>query len=249
MAAFVSPLAGWSAAFRPGLIAVRKFAAPFLLIQLLAVAVLAAYWLSPGFRDACRSLAAAKAAGGLWLAAGVTVLAAAVLPEFAKLAAGDRKLDRKRLADFAFNAAYFALAGVMTDWFYWLQSAWWGDRADLPTILAKVLTDQIGFTLLIALPMATVLYRWHAHGFALAPMRRELRHGFIRRRMLPVVLPNWAYWVPMTALIYALPLALQFVFWVPVMGAWSLLLVFLAGGGGQAAEEEISPVPSAIAAD
>lgn len=234
------------AAARPGLIAVRRHLAPFLLIQALAAAVLLAYALSPRFRDACGTLAAVKDAGGWWLAAAASVVASAVLPELARYASGDRRTDRKRAADFAFNVVVFALVGIVVDYFYRLQAILWGDRADLATVAAKVATDQLVFTLFVALPLITAAYCWYGHAFAVRPAWADLRRGFVRRRIAPVVLPNWAYWVPMTALIYALPAALQFVFWVPANGAWSLLLIFLAKGGGQAESRENLPVPAPL---
>ena len=49
------------------------------------------------------------------------------------------------------------------------------------------------------------------------------------------MLANWAFWFPMSALIYALPSGLQFCLFLLAVSAWSLLMVFVASG--QAARE------------
>ena len=48
--------------------------------------------------------------------------------------------------------------------------------------------------------------------------------------MLPLLLPNWCFWVPMVTIVYALPAALQFLLFVLLLAAWSLIMVFIAEG-------------------
>ena len=48
--------------------------------------------------------------------------------------------------------------------------------------------------------------------------------------MLPLLLPDWGFWIPMVLVIYAFPLALQFLLFVLALAAWSLILVVIAGG-------------------
>jgi hypothetical protein len=43
-------------------------------------------------------------------------------------------------------------------------------------------------------------------------------------------LPNWLFWIPMVSIIYALPVPLQFLLFVPALAAWSLIMVFIAEG-------------------
>ncbi|HLL88130.1 MAG TPA: hypothetical protein VK324_02390, partial [Tepidisphaeraceae bacterium] len=192
-------------------------------------------------RHALEALAAWKDQGGLALAAVVAAVAGGVLPEVAKaVALGDWRVDRKRLADLAFNTAFFALlAGVLTNLFYQLQTLVFGQGTDWVTVLKKVVVDQGLYTPLFTSPFSFFVYRWRANGYRWAHTLSQVRP--IRRayaaHVLPLTVPAWCYWMPMVLLIYSLPTPLQFVLFIFALAAWSLILTFVAGGGDAPAGE------------
>jgi hypothetical protein len=220
----VSPLAAGAAAL-------RRFWRPFLLIQSLAVALVLAYHFSPGVRVACERVGDWKTSGGLPFAALSGAVAGGLLPEIAKLLA-DRSLMglRGRAGAIAFNAAFFAFNGVVIDRFYWLEAVLFGSQAALRTIVTKTLFDQFVFTPLWLL-LIRLLFLWRRSGFSLAAMRPALRGDFYRTRVVPLLIPNWFFWIPMVSIIYALPSPLQFALFAPALGAWSLIMVFIADEG------------------
>jgi len=217
----VSPLAAGAAAL-------RQFWRPFLLIQSAAVALALAYHFSPGVRAACEVVGSWKVSGGLLFAAVSGSLAGGLLPEIAKVLT-DRSLAglRGRGRTIAFNLTFFAFNGMVIDRFYWLEAVVFGSQASLRTVITKTLFDQFVFSPLW-LVFISLLFLWRQRGFSLAATLPALGRGFYRARVLPLLIPNWFFWIPMVSIIYALPSPLQFTLFVPALGAWSLIMVFIA---------------------
>lgn len=215
----------------PGLSAVRRFWRPFLLLQGLALLLVVGYAVSPAARAACGRLTVFKAHAGLAFAAVTAAAAGAVLPEAAKFAVlGDRRFDRRRLRNMGFAAVAFALNGVITDLQYRGMSAVFGDARTPGTVLAKVLADQFVTTPLYGCPYWLVVYALRSNRYRPWRTVRQLTPRWYARTVLPLLLANWAFWIPMSLMIYSLPGALQFCLFLVAAAAWSLLMVFVATG-------------------
>ena len=213
-----------------GRAALRRFWRPFVLIQGAAVLLVVAYRASEGVRAACDAAAAAKARGGLAFAAFTGALAGGWLPELAKAIADPQaRRARGRWGGVAFNTAFFALNGVVVDGLYRLESYLFGSQGTIGTVAAKVAFDQLVFSPTWLL-IIVALFTWRQHGFSVARTWPLLKDGFYRRRVLPLLLPNWCFWVPMVSIVYALPSSLQFLLFVLLLAAWSLIMVFIAEG-------------------
>ncbi|HEY8922942.1 MAG TPA: hypothetical protein VIU64_01105, partial [Polyangia bacterium] len=199
---------------------------------------------SEGVRAACDAAAAAKARGGLAFAALTGALAGGWLPEIAKALADPRaRRVRGRWGGVAFNTAFFAVNGVVVDGLYRLESYLFGSQGTLGTVAAKVAFDQLVFSPTWLL-IIVALFIWRQHGFSVARTRPLLGDGFYRRRVLPLLLPNWCFWVPMVTIVYALPAALQFLLFVLLLAAWSLIMVFIAEGRDSDASSVRAPSAS-----
>ena len=213
-----------------GRAALRRFWRPFLLIQGIAVALLIAYRASESVRAACDLAAAAKARGGLPFSALTGAVAGGWLPELAKWVTDpEARRARGRGATLAFITVFFAVNGVVVDLLYRLESALFGWQATPGVVAAKVAFDQFVFSPLW-LFVIVALFAWRQHDYSLARTLPLLRDRFYRRRVLPLLLPNWCFWIPMVSIIYALPSSLQFLLFVLVFAAWSLIMVFIAEG-------------------
>ncbi len=211
-----------------GAAALRRFWRPFVLIQASAAAVALTYWASPTFRAACAAAAAWKAAGGLPIAAALTAVAGGLLPEAAKLLADrGRSSLRGRGGEIAFNIAFFALDGVVIDLLYRGEAVLFGRQGLIRTVAEKVAFDQFVFSPLWSVAIVA-LFAWRQRGFSLAATRAALGRDMFRTRVLPLVIPNWLFWIPMVSIVYAMPVPLQFLLFVPALGAWSLIMVFIA---------------------
>ena len=221
--ATASPLAAGAAAL-------RRFWRPFLLIQTSAALLAIAYRVSIPFREACAQAAAWKTAGGLPVAAATSALAGGVLPEIAKLVADrGRSALRGRGSEVLFNIAFFALDGIVIDLLYRGEARFFGSDAQLGTVVEKVAFDQFVFSPLWSI-FIVVLFLWRQRGYSLSATLPALGRGFYQARVVPLIVPNWLFWIPMVSIIYALPVALQFLLFVPALGAWSLIMVFIAEG-------------------
>lgn len=207
--------------------ALRHFWRPFLLIQTAAVLLALAFRASPGFRAACATAAGWKASGGLPFAAVTVAVAGGLLPELAKLVALGPRTVRGRAGEIVFNTAFFAVNGVVVDVLYSGEARLFGGGGDLVTIVKKVAFDQFVFTP-SWLAVIVLLFLWRQRRFSWAATRPALQRGFYRQRVVPLLLPDWLFWIPMVSVIYALPVTLQFLMFIPALAAWSLIMVFIA---------------------
>jgi hypothetical protein len=219
----LSPLAAGAAAL-------RRFWRPFLLIQFGAVLLALAFRVSPGFRLAAAIAAGWKASGGLPFAAASCALAGGILPELAKLVAMGPATLTGRAGEVAFNTVFFAFDGIVVDFLYRGEAGLFGSAGSLRTVIEKVAFDQFVFTPTWSVGIV-LLFLWRQRGFSAAAVRPALRRGFYAERVMPLLVPNWLFWIPMVSVIYALPIPLQFLMFIPALAAWSLIMVFIADRG------------------
>lgn len=214
---------------KPGFDAVRRLWLPFLLIQLCGFAIVVAYFNSPGVRAFCERLALLKASGGLLFSSITMAIGGGVVPEIFKFVSGvDRTLNAQRLRDLLFNSALFGIAGIFVDTFYTLLAGWFGDNNSPGTVAIKVIADQFGYTPLIGIPWIAVLYTWREHRFHPLPTVRSLGVAWYISRVVTLLFPCWAYWLPMTTLMYSLPASLTFVFGAIANAASATILIAVA---------------------
>lgn len=220
---------GFTRVLRPAAEALGRYWKPFLAIQITALLMVAGFWSFPAIRAAFASLAEWRARGGVFAAALAGAVAGAILPELAKLATGiDRRPLLTRLHDTVFQFCFFAVSATVVFYFYQLQTWLFGDRQDLATVAAKVAVDQFLFTTLWATPFGLAMFSLKACGYRLGPTLAALRPSRLVDRVPSLLLPCWAFWLPMTSLVYSLPAELQFVLFSMALAAWSLLMVFIA---------------------
>jgi hypothetical protein len=219
------------APLKPGWESVRANWRPFVALQFFAALAVAAFYFVPAFRSFAEQLARWNQQAGLLGAALSASFAGVVIPEIARrlLRAPPRTLVHGRKLDLAFDAAFFALIGVLVSLLYHVQTLLFGTEASVATSVKKMLFDQIVFTAMFSIPLCVVLYRMYELKFAARPIFRELASPirFYADRVLPLLLPGWCYWVPMNLLTYALPTAAQFVLYLCAQAAWSLLMVVI----------------------
>ncbi len=219
--ASVSPLAAGAAAL-------RRFWRPFILIQAAAALLAIAYWMSATFRAACAVAAAWKSSGGLPFAAATAPWPAVRSPSWPGWPPiGARHDCRGRAGEILFNTAFFAFNGVVIDLLYRGEALLFGGDPHPLTVVEKVAFDQFVFNPVWGV-LIVLLFLWRQRRFSLAATLPVLRRGFYRARVLPLLIPSWLFWIPMVSIIYALPVPLQFLLFVPALGAWSLIMVFIA---------------------
>jgi hypothetical protein len=213
----------------PGVAAVQKFWRPFLLLQSAAFLLVLGYYTNDHIRSLCEQLSQLKQREGLIFSMVATAFAGAILPELAKaIVMGDRQLTRKRMRDVGFALAIFAVNGIITD-FQYRGLAWWLGQDNHPvTVIKKVLADQFITTPIYGVPYWVFVFSLRVNRYDFVRTIGQISPRWYAMRVLPLLIPCWFYWLPMVALIYALPGPLQFCLFCFAVAAWSLLMVFVA---------------------
>lgn len=221
-----APVARTSVPIRTQIVAAaRANFAPGLLLQSVAVILVAAYYLWPAAHAAMESVAVFKARIGIWYPIISTAFFAGTLPLLMqRLQRGGR---REGIKVWPFYLVYWAFIGVVVDWFYTLQAQIFGNGTDWWTITQKVVVDMFAFSPFLAMPAICVAFAWKDNGFDFNRTRRALGRQWYAERVFPMIVAAWIVWIPTVTLIYALPLALQFPVQNIVQCLWALILMFM----------------------
>ena len=211
---------GWQAA--------RANLWPALLIQAIMLALLLAYYFSAAARRSFDALAIYKADHGWTFVIIAAVLAGAVLPEIFLILFFQRgRLTRRKFRNLLFTIPIWAIDGSLVDLLYRSEAAWFGNVVTVPVVLAKICVDQFGYNPFFAAPFGVLTYEWKNSGFTWESLGRGLSWAHYRDKIVPTLLATWAVWIPLMAIIYSLPLALQFPLFSLALTFWVLLLTYM----------------------
>ncbi len=177
---------------------------------------------------------------GLALTAG---FAGGILSELSVVYVRDRgRWTSTHLENMLFRFLVFFVGGFAVGEFYEWQAVWFGEGVSWRVILPKVLVDQFIFSVFWSTTYQTLTFRWHALRYSGSRLWSELNGQFILKRMLPVMVTNWMFWIPGVTLVYSMPLLLQMPLNIFATAIWSLLLASLANPKGL---EGAPPMPVA----
>lgn len=211
---------GWEAA--------KANAVPAFILQAAMLAILIAYYLSPVFAGFLDRLAHYKEEHGLVFVVVAAILAGAFLPELFVIAFFQRgRVRRQNVRNLAFTIPTWAVDGILVDLMYRWNAIWFGDVVTVPVLVAKILVDQLGYNPFIAAPGEVLVYEWKNEGFSWESIRRALTWAHYRDKIVPTLLATWAVWVPLMAIIYALPFPLQFPLFGIALTFWVLILTYM----------------------
>jgi len=232
---------GWDAA--------RANAVPALVLQAFMLALLAAYYMSPAAARALRSLAEFKLQHGLIFVIVASITAGALIPElFLILFFQQGRPDWRNLRNLLFTIPVWGFDGSLVDLLYRTEAAWFGDIVSWPVVVAKICVDQFGYNPLFAAPFGVLTYEWKNNGISLRPVRELFRWKHYRDKIIPTLLATWAVWIPLMAIIYSLPLALQFPLFGLALSFWVLLLTYMTNRFAGKIEAD-APLALAVASD
>lgn len=212
----------------PGIRAIRDHIRPFLAIQACVLLVVLAYYQAPAVMSFAAELGKIKVLGGYVFVVVATGFAGAILPEAFKALTGDTR--RLPFAELLYNFAVFGLNGIFVDVFYRGLGKIFGEEPTVSNVTIKVLVDQLLGSPLLFTPYFLSMILLYKSGFSLAKLRMSLREEPFLRRIWPVLITSWAYWFPALIGVYAMPKDLQFVLFLFIEAAWSLLLIHIARG-------------------
>ncbi|MGI9089219.1 MAG: hypothetical protein ACR2HH_16010 [Chthoniobacterales bacterium] len=216
-----APLAlGWEAA--------KANAIPAFLLQALMLALLFGYYFSPPTARALDLLAEYRQAHGLWFVIGAAIVAGALVPEVFLICFFQRGRPRpENLRNLAFTIPTWAVDGILVDLMYRWNAVWFGEVVTARVVIAKILVDQLGYNPFFAAPVEVLIYEWKNEGFSWTSVRRSLSAAHYLDKIVPTLLATWAVWGPLMAIIYSLPLPLQFPLFSIALTFWVLLLTYM----------------------
>lgn len=211
---------GWEAA--------RANAKPALIIQAIMLALAIAFYANSTIADALRTLAEFKRAHGLTFVVCASVFAGAILPEiFLVLFFQRGRPHIANLRNLAFTIPVWGFDGSLVDLLYRSEAAWFGDIVTVPVVAAKICVDQFGYNPFFAAPFGVLTYEWKNSGISMQPVRDLFTWRHYRDKIIPTLVATWAVWIPLMAIIYSLPLALQFPLFGLALSFWVLLLTYM----------------------
>jgi hypothetical protein len=211
---------GWEAA--------RANAAPAVIIQAFMLALLIAYYTNHTVSSALAGLAEFKRAHGLLFVIVASITAGALIPELFLILFFQRGCPtRRNLRNLLFTVPVWGFDGTLVDLLYRSEAAWFGDVVTLPVVAAKICVDQFGYNPAFAAPFGVLTYEWKNNGISAEPLRQLFTISHYRDKIIPTLLATWAVWIPLMAIIYSLPLALQFPLFGLALSFWVLLLTYM----------------------
>jgi hypothetical protein len=211
---------GWEAA--------KANAVPAFILQSAMLAILLAYYLSPPSASFLDRVAHYKEQHGLVFVVVAAIVAGAIVPELFVIVFFQRCHPRtQNLRNLAFTIPTWGADGILIDLMYRMNAVWFGDVITVPVVTAKILVDQLGYNPFIAAPLEVLIYEWKNEGFSWKSVRRALTWDHYRDKIVPTLLATWAVWVPLMAIIYSLPFALQFPLFSIALTFWVLLLTYM----------------------
>jgi hypothetical protein len=216
-----TPLAlGWEAA--------RANAVPGFILQGLMLSLLIGYYSNKSVAVFFDRIAFYKQSHDFLFVVVAAVVAGALLPEvFVIVFFQGGRPRRQNLRNLAFTIPTWALDGLLVDGMYRLMAGWWGDVVTPSVVLAKICVDQFGYNPFIAAPGEVLVYEWKNTRVSWRALRRTFTWPHYRDQIFPTLLATWVVWIPLMAIIYSLPLALQFPLFSLALTFWVLLLTYM----------------------
>ncbi len=217
------------APWKVGIRAARANFLPGLVIQCAMVALLVAYHRHPPTTELLNRLAELRQSTGYAYSVVSAMIAGALIPEILRVAFFQKgRLERRNFDNLLFTLPFWGIMAVSVDLFYQLQARIFGTDPDFITVASKVLLDQLGYTALFATPVTCILYDWRQRGYRMQTLTLLFTRGYYRNVVFPVLITNWAVWVPLITVIYCLPLTLQVPLFGLALSLWVLLYTWIS---------------------
>ncbi|HWT03927.1 MAG TPA: hypothetical protein VN256_27005 [Pyrinomonadaceae bacterium] len=212
-----------------GLRAARANLIPALVIQIIVVAIVAAYYFHPPAREWLAHLAELKRRGGYLFSFAAGALAGGMMPQLLKVAVFEKwRVRRENLNEIVFGVCFWGLMGVMVDGVYRAQAWMFGTQVDFVTVFKKTLVDQFVFTPFVSIPLTVVILEWKHQGYRLAGLSRVFSLRFYKQKILPTVVSALGFWLPVVILIYCLPPLLQFPLFTLALTLWVMIITWIS---------------------
>ena len=202
----------------------KKNRLPMVVLWVVSVALVLAYYTLPTFRDALEPLARWQRESG-WLAAFLNRVVFCGLIPGAFIVCVKSLRPKHVVAVIAVQTVWSGICGIASDYMFSLNAYLLGTGVDFLTLCVKTAICQFVWTPLFFAPLGAVVYFWMGRDFSAERFRREMPSRFYYGLVLPNLLVNWALWIPVTFAIHTFPTPLQVQLSGLVSALFSLLLL------------------------
>ncbi len=215
---------------RSGLDAAKQTMKPALFVWVLMTGIAMMYYFVPATRGMFTALSMVQEKMGVWFPSIGMGLSVGLIVELVKVFMGEEKRwRRENTVNALFNFAVFGLMGWSSHYRYLFQEEFFGRGTSWTVLLPKVMFDQFVWTVIIANPYQTILFLWKNDGFKWSKVTSQMFpfKTFWGTKMLPVLVSNWAFWIPMALIVYCFPSDLQIPLSILAVTIWVLILSIL----------------------
>jgi hypothetical protein len=229
-----APLSSLRVAWQAGRQALVHNRLPALLLWLFGLAIILGYCFLPSVHQGLDSVGRLKSRWGWRFSALSTAFFGGILPVLApwilgKLQRLDVRPSLPKMACVVSSAVFWSVKGVEIDFLYRVQAAVLGTELNWQTVVTKTAIDQLLYVPAFGLVNVVLFYLWRDAGYTFKKFQRALGPKWYRTRILPVLISNWAIWIPAVALIYCLPISLQLPIQNLILCFWVLVLICFTG--------------------
>jgi hypothetical protein len=210
--------------FAQGIAAARANLIPGIVLWIVAVGIVLSYYFLPAAQAFFQEVARLKSTYGYAFSFISTALFGGLVPFVFAVAT---RTGAAPVSYVVFAVIFWGLKGLEFDTLYRVQALLFGDSAAPSTVAVKVLADQLIYSPFWGAPSMVLVYLWKQSGFSLSATRSQLDRHWYRDRVAPVLVSNWALWVPAVTCIYLLPEPLQLPLQNIVLCFWVLMVMFM----------------------
>lgn len=197
-------------------------------LQMVALALVLAYYHHDATRTTLTALADFRGRSGILFGVLSTGIFGGLIP-FLFLRLRPVTAGRYSWTQGAALTAFWSYKGLEIDLFYRFLARVVGEGVDVATVATKMFIDQFIYCPLLAVPPTVLLYAWVETRFATRAIVADVKVArWYRRRVLPVLISNLGVWVPAVCIIYALPTPLQLPLQNLVLCFFTLLLAHMS---------------------
>lgn len=220
----------FSNSIRIGIAAAKSTFKPALCVWSIMVGLAALYYLAPFSHVGFDALAKIQEQAGLLFSSIGMGLSVGILVECVRvLMSPSKKWSQENSLNAGFNFIIWSFMGLTQYYRYNWQVEVFGEGNSFGELITKVSFDQFIWTVFFANPYQAILYLWRNNNFSWKAVGRLASpfRTFWGTQMLPMLISNWAFWIPMAFLVYYFPPELQIPMAILAVTIWVILLSYL----------------------
>ncbi len=207
-----------------GMDAVRRQKKPAVMLWILALALVLSYYYIPSVREGLDRLATFKQKTGLTFAMVSSALAGGLFPLLVHFAFAREKAGRQ-FRHLPFFLGFWAVKGVEVDLAYRGLDLVVNSQSFWMKVAAKTILDMSIYTPFWVVPTVVFAYLWKDLGYDMTKLGQAVKSQGPVSLLLPVLIVDWAIWLPAVAVIYCFPLPLQLPLQNIILCLWTVILL------------------------